>query len=290
MMLPSVRRPSITPSRSTARSRSSRMRSAASFATSTAPSTEMPTSAACSAGASLMPSPRKPTTCLRRLSARMMRFFCAGVTRQNSAVSSTRASSAGSSISWICDAGQDAADRQAELATDVLRRPARCRPSPSSRRCRARRGCAAPRRALSLGGSRKAAKPANTSSLSSLFAIELQAWGRGFEAIPSTRNPSRAQRLEARRQARPRARRRAAARSGRRLRSRDDSRRMSSNAPLMTSNGEPLRSCRPARRRSGARSRTGSRRPSPKPRHVHLLVRRIASSSGLLQARLRSGC
>ena len=34
---------------------------AAAFATSTALSTEMPTSAACSAGASLMPSPRKPT-------------------------------------------------------------------------------------------------------------------------------------------------------------------------------------------------------------------------------------
>ena len=55
-----------------------RMISAASLATSTAPATEMPTSAACSDGASLMPSPRKPTTWPRARRARRMRFFCAG--------------------------------------------------------------------------------------------------------------------------------------------------------------------------------------------------------------------
>ena len=60
-MLAKVRRPSITPSSSTIRLFSSRMISAASRAISTAPSTEMPMSAARSAGASLMPSPIKPT-------------------------------------------------------------------------------------------------------------------------------------------------------------------------------------------------------------------------------------
>ena len=61
-MLEKVRRPSITPSSSTIRLFSSRMISAASRAISTAPSTEIPMSAARSAGASLMPSPIKPTT------------------------------------------------------------------------------------------------------------------------------------------------------------------------------------------------------------------------------------
>ena len=57
MMLAKHRRPSITPSFNTARSFSSRMIFAASFATSTPFITEMPTSAVCSDGASLMPSP-----------------------------------------------------------------------------------------------------------------------------------------------------------------------------------------------------------------------------------------
>ena len=65
------------------RSCSSRIRSAAARATSAAPSTEIPTSAACSAGASLMPSPMKPTTWPRRFSASRTRSFCCGLTRQN---------------------------------------------------------------------------------------------------------------------------------------------------------------------------------------------------------------
>ncbi|OPZ76353.1 MAG: hypothetical protein BWY79_01660 [Actinobacteria bacterium ADurb.Bin444] len=56
-VLEKVRRPSLTPRPSTARSFSSRTKSAASLATSAAVSTEMPTSAACRAEASLMPSP-----------------------------------------------------------------------------------------------------------------------------------------------------------------------------------------------------------------------------------------
>ena len=78
-----VRRPSITPSRTTSRSCSSSTRSAASLATSAAPSTEMPTSAAWSAEASLMPSPRKPTTLPERFRAERIRSFCCGATRQN---------------------------------------------------------------------------------------------------------------------------------------------------------------------------------------------------------------
>ena len=55
-------RPSITPCSRISRLFSSRMMSDDSLAMSTALSTEMPTSAALSAGASLMPSPMKPTT------------------------------------------------------------------------------------------------------------------------------------------------------------------------------------------------------------------------------------
>src|SRR6185437_9400429 len=50
-------------------------------ATSTALATEMPTSAACSDGASLIPSPRKPTTARRAFRASTIRCFCAGLTR-----------------------------------------------------------------------------------------------------------------------------------------------------------------------------------------------------------------
>ncbi|MNV72904.1 hypothetical protein D3C71_1660240 [compost metagenome] len=55
------------------------MMSAASLATSTAVSTEMPMSAARSAAASLMPSPRNPTTWPLALSMRTMRSLCAGL-------------------------------------------------------------------------------------------------------------------------------------------------------------------------------------------------------------------
>ncbi|MCY1466669.1 hypothetical protein D9M71_850460 [compost metagenome] len=61
MMLPKVSRPLMTPSSSTIRLFSRRMMSADSLAMSVPLSTEMPTSASRSAGASLMPSPRKPT-------------------------------------------------------------------------------------------------------------------------------------------------------------------------------------------------------------------------------------
>src|ERR1700674_5235615 len=75
MMLPKARRPSVTPRSRTPRSCRSKMMSAASLVTSTALSTEMPTSEVWSDGASLMPSPRKPTTWPRCLNPRMMRFF-----------------------------------------------------------------------------------------------------------------------------------------------------------------------------------------------------------------------
>ena len=61
-MLAKTFRPSRTPSSSTIRFFSSRIRSADSLAMSTAVSTEMPTSAARRAGASLIPSPMNPTT------------------------------------------------------------------------------------------------------------------------------------------------------------------------------------------------------------------------------------
>ena len=57
VMLPKLLRPSITPRWTAARLFSSRMMSAAAFATSTPFETEIPTSAAWSDGASLIPSP-----------------------------------------------------------------------------------------------------------------------------------------------------------------------------------------------------------------------------------------
>ena len=77
-MLAKVRRPSSTPSSSTIRLFSSRMISAASLAISTAVSTEMPMSAVRSAGASLMPSPMKPTTWPLPFKNRTMRSLCDG--------------------------------------------------------------------------------------------------------------------------------------------------------------------------------------------------------------------
>ncbi|MPM88818.1 hypothetical protein SDC9_135922 [bioreactor metagenome] len=78
MMLPKVLRPSITPSFNTIRSFSSKMISADSFAISTAVSTETLTSASFMAGASLIPSPMKPTVWPLLLMTRMIRAFCIG--------------------------------------------------------------------------------------------------------------------------------------------------------------------------------------------------------------------
>lgn len=97
MTLPKVRRPSITPCSSTSRLFSSRMMSAASFATSTAVSTEMPTSASRNAVASLIPSPMKPTVWPRDLRARTTRAFCNGESLAKTVVHSARSASASSS-------------------------------------------------------------------------------------------------------------------------------------------------------------------------------------------------
>ncbi len=86
----------MTPASSTIRLFSSRIISAASRAMSTAPSTEIPISAARNAGASLIPSPIKPTTCPSRLSKVTMRSLCIGVRRANNVVRAASAASASS--------------------------------------------------------------------------------------------------------------------------------------------------------------------------------------------------
>ena len=93
MMLEKTFRPSITPSSRTSNDFSKRMMSAESFAMSTAVSTLMPTSAVCSAGASLMPSPMKPTVRRRDCRATMIRCLCAGDTRAKSVVFSAASAS-----------------------------------------------------------------------------------------------------------------------------------------------------------------------------------------------------
>ena len=80
-MLTKVRRPSSTPSATTSKSDASRIMSAAAWATPLAPSTDSPMSATLSAGASLMPSPRNPTTAPCAWSARTRRAFWSGARR-----------------------------------------------------------------------------------------------------------------------------------------------------------------------------------------------------------------
>ncbi len=93
--------------------------SADSLAMSTAVSTLIPTSAACSAGASLMPSPMKPTVCLRDCRAWMIRCLWAGETRANSVVFS--AASASSLVGHLLDVGaqQDELGREPDLLADL---------------------------------------------------------------------------------------------------------------------------------------------------------------------------
>ncbi|MOA56280.1 hypothetical protein D3C78_1802310 [compost metagenome] len=62
---------------------------AASLAMSAAESTEIPTSAIRKEGASLIPSPRYPTTWPRCFKARMRRPFCSGVKRAKTLTRST---------------------------------------------------------------------------------------------------------------------------------------------------------------------------------------------------------
>ncbi len=102
LMLPKVTRPSSTPSSSTIRFFSSRMMSADSLAISVAVSTEMPTSASRSAGASLMPSPRKPTVWPWRCSDFTTRAFCSGDILANTVVRFTSASSSSSVNGSMC--------------------------------------------------------------------------------------------------------------------------------------------------------------------------------------------
>ena len=75
MILAKVRRPSSTPLATTSRSESSKMMSAAACATPLAPATDKPMSAAFNAGASLIPSPRNPTTSPFACSALTIRDF-----------------------------------------------------------------------------------------------------------------------------------------------------------------------------------------------------------------------
>src|SRR6266508_3701471 len=124
MTLPKARRPSRMPACRTPSPGSRRMISAASLATSTPDATEMPTSAAWSDGASLMPSPRNPTTCPRRFNETRMRFFWAGETRAKTSVSSAAWASRQIAHPIHVVAQQDRrlseADHRADVARDGL--------------------------------------------------------------------------------------------------------------------------------------------------------------------------
>lgn len=81
--------PSRTPSTTVPRFRCKRTMSADSLAISAAPCTTRPTFASFKAGASLIPSPRNPTSCFSWRSP-MMRCFCCGDTRAKTWQRSTR--------------------------------------------------------------------------------------------------------------------------------------------------------------------------------------------------------
>lgn len=107
IVLPNVFLPSITPSRSSWSHFLTKMISAASLATSTALLTEIPTSELLSEGASLMPSPRYPTTNHFFLSTEMILFFWLGDNLAKIFVSMTLIASSSSSNTFRSRYSQD---------------------------------------------------------------------------------------------------------------------------------------------------------------------------------------
>jgi hypothetical protein len=133
---------------------------------STALSTEMPTSAACSAGASLMPSPMKPTTWPPARSARTTRSLSCGARRANTlccctACASAASSSARNAAPSIRPCTGRPTWRQTSRVTRSLSPVSTFTATP-----RAASACSAGA-ALSLGGSRKATKPTSVRPASS---------------------------------------------------------------------------------------------------------------------------
>ena len=120
-MLAKTFRPSTTPASRTSKDFSSRIMSADAFATSTAVSTLIPTSAACKAGASLMPSPMKPTVCLRDCRALMMRCLWTGETRANSVAPTAASASCASDIFSRSLPSSTKLSGQPDLGADLAR-------------------------------------------------------------------------------------------------------------------------------------------------------------------------
>ena len=178
-MLPKVSRPLITPSSSTIRLFSSRMMSAVSLAMSAPLSTEMPTSASRSAGASLIPSPRKPTVRPLACSALTTRDFCSGVSLEKIVVNCTASRSVASSIASTSRPtsgvpGSRPTSRQTLTVTTGLSPVSTFTATPCS--CSARMAGAA----LSLGGSKKVRKPRTTRSTSSAMRYSALTWSVGI--------------------------------------------------------------------------------------------------------------
>ena len=162
-------RPWTTASRTTERSCSSRIRSAAARATSAAPSTEIPTSAACNAGASLMPSPMKPTTWPSRFSASRIRCFCCGLTRQNRLTRGNCPISA-SSMSCVSASPVSTPVTGTPISAKTWRATSSLSPVSTLTEIPAAAIAWIVAPALAFGGSRKTAKPEKTRSLSSAIA------------------------------------------------------------------------------------------------------------------------
>ena len=187
-ILAKVRRPSSTPSATTARSESSRIISAAARATPVAPSTDRPTSAALMPGASLTPSPINPTTSPEARRALTIRTFWSGDRRAKTSVSRTRTFKASTLSAFRSFPVITAWPRR---PTIPARRPTTSGSSPDriTTRTPAAASLAIAAGALALGGSAKVHSPSKTRLLSSSTVGSRGSPDQGREATAIARNP-----------------------------------------------------------------------------------------------------
>ena len=187
MILPKVSRPFSTPASSTRRSFSSRIMSEDSLAISAALSTEIPTSASRSAGASLMPSPRKPTVWPFCWNSRTSRAFCGGVSLANRLL---RSAACASSMSLIASISSPVSMPLASSPTSRQMRAVIVGLSPVSTFTATplARSALIASPALAFGGSRKVSIPSSVSSRSSA-CVSGSAISPARVATSSTRKP-----------------------------------------------------------------------------------------------------
>ena len=263
--------------------------SAASLATSTAVSTEMPTSAACRAGASLIPSPRKPTTWPRPLErAARSGSSASGETRAKTVVRSATAASArvGHAVDLVaqrrCAPPSRPTCAQTCWVTSSLSPVRILTSTPSRRSARERRR---PRLASADRGRRRSRRGRGRARRRPRTRAAARP---AAYATASTRNPSTLRLAEEAR----RSAARAVASSGVRRAVELDAVQQRQDALRRTLGDQqaPAARSRRRRRRAGARSRTASRRLARTRRLAGCSRRRIAVVERALDARSGRRC